>query len=183
MGNRWLMNTFLGALIAAPLALADSTTYMVNFTLNDGSILPKMGTFTYDPSLQSFSDFEVLWNGLTFDLTDSANNPNDATPPCVGAKTGAGASFALLDGACSGPHTGWLGAVGNGGAVFVFEAFPTPLEFIAIEGNVSTSASDTFANGQWTIAPVSEPSAFVPLIPLAPLALVAQRRRKLRCTF
>jgi len=84
-----------------------------------GTLLPTSGSFTYDSTADTFSDFDVTWNGVTYDLTASANSPgagSGGVPSCIGSLTGAAASFALLDGACASPgpsfSTQWAGDPG-----------------------------------------------------------------------
>lgn len=99
----------LSALLCAP-ALATSVKYDVIFS--GGSPTPT-GSFYYDPAAPAFSSFTVMWNGLAFDLTGSANNPvfnagSTLKLPLCGASTvGAALSFGILthDG-CS-PAIGW----------------------------------------------------------------------------
>ncbi len=57
-------------------AAASPITYNINFTLTSGSVLPTSGGFVYDSALSSpFSNFNIIWNGRTYDLTASANAP------------------------------------------------------------------------------------------------------------
>src|ERR1700731_2325351 len=58
----------------APGAMADSTSYTIHFI--GFQTLPTAGSVTYDSDLANpFSAFLVTWNGFTFDLTSSANDP------------------------------------------------------------------------------------------------------------
>ena len=62
------------AAICAPAAHAGTlTTYNITFT--GGSPNPTMGSFTYDSTNPQFSNYTVIWDGITFDLTSSANSP------------------------------------------------------------------------------------------------------------
>jgi hypothetical protein len=101
------ISILLLAAIGPPAAMADlldSTTYTINFT--GGPLLPTAGSFTYDPDTPNFTNFLVTWDGVPFDLTSAANDPIigiGGNPPCIGAATGAAATFLLLSGACSPP--------------------------------------------------------------------------------
>src|SRR5579862_1886908 len=88
--------TAAGVQAAAP----NRVSYDIHFTATRG-VAPKDGSFVYDSSTQSFSDFEVAWQGLVFNLTSSANSPTiDGSLPCLKGLTGGAATFALLDGKC-----------------------------------------------------------------------------------
>ena len=84
--------------LAFPLALrADTeTTYDITFTGN--GTIPASGSFTYDSTVPQFSNFIVDWDGYSFDMTASANNPYvyGGAPSCIGASTGAAAGLAVL---------------------------------------------------------------------------------------
>jgi hypothetical protein len=86
------------ALGAVPAA-ATSLYYTIDFTLTTNSPLPTSGSFWYDTSTHTFADFEVLWDGESFDFTGSANASPfySTTDPCYsGATTGSQDIFLLL---------------------------------------------------------------------------------------
>ena len=87
---------FLLALGAVP-AVATSAYYNIDFTLTSGTTLPTSGSFYYDASTSTFTGFDVLWDGVTFDLTSQANSPQNfviPTDPCYsGATNGAQVIF------------------------------------------------------------------------------------------
>ncbi len=93
---KFSLSLFMGLVVAATSATAAPVTYTINFTGN--GLLPTFGQFTYNDMAApgaAFSDFFVVWNGLTFGLTASANAPatlGDCTPPS------APATFSFLDG-------------------------------------------------------------------------------------
>lgn len=76
--------------------------YTINFTLTSGSPLPDSGSFGYDSSTSTFTGFEVVWNGDTFDLTSVANTapylPSYIGQPCIlsGSSTGPQEVFNLM---------------------------------------------------------------------------------------
>ena len=67
----FLVGVAMVASMSGP-ALATPTQYDIAFS--GGSPTPT-GSFLYDPTVPTFSDFIVTWNGLTFDLTGAANTP------------------------------------------------------------------------------------------------------------
>jgi hypothetical protein len=71
---------------AAGAAQAAPILFDIHFTNTVGSITPS-GSFTYDSTTQTFSNFVVDFDGLSFDFTTSANAP---------------ASFGLCGGSISG---------------------------------------------------------------------------------
>jgi len=86
--------------ISAPSARAQTVTYDINFTNTiptDGPS-PSSGSFEYNYLTGSFVRFTVVWDGLTFDLTSSANNPGitGGSPACIGGATGPAATLALM---------------------------------------------------------------------------------------
>ena len=98
--NRAAMRTLLitSILIAAPgtpvALLAAPVTYDITFAATQG-IAPAEGSFAYDGASQSFSNFEISWQGVGFDLTASANAPTIAgTVPCLHSLNGPAATFA-----------------------------------------------------------------------------------------
>lgn len=125
------------ALGAVP-AGATSVYYTIDFTLTQASPLPTSGSFYYDASTSTFTSFEVLWDGESFDFTASANTSlfYVTTDPCYsGAANGAQDIFLLLT-SCSSDanptyYTGppqWYGdnnlPVPSGYTAFGFETTP-----------------------------------------------------------
>jgi len=174
------------AVAGAQVVKADTTTtYNIDFNTNNGTPpAPTAGSFTYDSTTQTFSDFTVNWDGQMFDLTGGANNPDiSGTVPCLDGKTGAAASFALLDGACNPPDptffTDWTGGI-LFDSVFGFATEDGGSNSITVNSNALAESSIVpfFSGGGWTItaevAAVPEPSS---LIPITLLGLFAARKR------
>ena len=67
----FLAGAAMATAFCAP-ASAIPTQYDIAFS--GGSPTPT-GSFSYDPTVPTFADFTVMWNGLDFDLTGAANNP------------------------------------------------------------------------------------------------------------
>lgn len=98
LGILLLAELFLA--ISAPGARAQTVTYNIHFTNSipvDGPS-PTSGAFEYDYLTGSFVRFTVVWDGITFDLTSSANNPDltSGPPACIGSATGPAATLALM---------------------------------------------------------------------------------------
>jgi hypothetical protein len=70
----------------------------VFYTIDSTSGTPGFtGSFEYDTTGLDFVSFTVAWDGLTYDLTSSANSPSiGGAPTCAGGLTGAAASFFFL---------------------------------------------------------------------------------------
>lgn len=103
--SRIIILLFIAA-FGAPLVNADPMNYTIDFSAPSivaFGDLPTAGSFTYDAATQTFSDFTVTWNGITLDLTDSANDPVlPGGPACLDGATGAAATFLFLT-ACEQP--------------------------------------------------------------------------------
>jgi hypothetical protein len=143
------------------------TTYDIDFTefSGDNGPLPTEGSFTYDSTNPSFSDFTVTWDGIVFNLTSPANNPfiSSMPPSCLGGlggATGAAATFDLLAGHC--PNSLWDGLQSTSPAVGSNFSFfsQTESQMISIETVLSgdTGANELQGLGSWTISAVIPPS-------------------------
>ena len=93
--------------IGTAVTNASPITYDINFTLTQGSPNATSGTFTYDasqPTGSQFTNFIVQWDTLTFDLTSAANDPTELGTGCT-AGANSSTFFALLSGTaeCSPP--------------------------------------------------------------------------------
>lgn len=170
--------------MAAPL------NYTINFTTTAGTA-PTAGSFTYDDSTGLFSNFQVLWDVYTFDLTSSANTPvtGGGAPECQSA-TGATA-FLLLSNQCG--ASGWAATVTSAGPFpaaihwFSFFALPqpiTPPETLSIYTTVNHSGSPrlTSGSGSWTLLAEQNDTGAVPepasmtMVALAAAALLFRAR-------
>jgi len=187
MRRQLRISVLLCAAFCAPAAMADPvdlTTYTINFT--GSGLLPTAGSFTYDPDTYTFSSFLVVWDGLTFDLTNRANNPAESTPDpsCIGSLTGGAATWALLSGSCTPPASGFTTDWGadTTQSLFRFISFneATPEVYIDVAASDAPTSGDFGANGQWTLtattAAVPEPSSIPVTIALLSVALIARKR-------
>lgn len=111
--------------ILAPLLLclavhihAETVLYDINFSTGPFGFgdLPTSGSFGYDASQplgSQFTNFIVVWEGISFDLTSDANFPsfvNTDTSACFPTLGSAGVFAALsAPGNCLGVGSDWLG--------------------------------------------------------------------------
>lgn len=120
---------FLGLIIAVALparatTVVGSFTGNIAFTAAGGGIAPTSGGFTYAPDpaspfypAPSFSNFMVTWNGITFDLTGSANGPESFGGDECNLFSSTGFGFAIMTQSVSGckttPTYEWFATTGN----------------------------------------------------------------------
>jgi len=168
------------------------TNYDITFSLDGGvGVAPTSGAFTYDATTQTFSNFDVVFGGATYDLTSAANAPTINGPipgPCSGVSGGL-LAFMILDAECNtaGPFIAlWESSdQGNPAQPFVF------IDYFNIHGTENTSitgappagatSTNTDSDGGWTIsvAPaVSLPEPGALMILFANLAVMAFLARK-----
>jgi hypothetical protein len=150
-------------LIAVSLPVrASSVNYTISFTTSAGSPGPTSGSFTYDSSTGTFSNFVVAWDGYSFDLTSSANSPFDVHPSgCTGeASTGAFA-FEILSKTLtcpSAPEYFWFGQPRVGPTQgFVFEDEVSASAYDQIGTFLPATGATDSAEGSWTISAVTTP--------------------------
>ena len=125
-----LCSLFVGAVASIPApAVATPTQYEIAFS---ASAVTPAGSFFYDPEVPAFSNFTVAWDGVTFDLTASANSPvfnpgSILQEPLCGTATGAALTFAVLthSGCSPTPAMNWeVDALTTSSAIFAFD-WPT----------------------------------------------------------
>lgn len=165
-------------------ARAGAITYNINFTGTDDGL--PVGSFTYDAAVPAFTNFLVQWNGLTFDLTSSANSPFDdgATgPACLGGLTGAAAGFAWMNPGCQTFTVGWRADTTPSGnsiiASFNFVEQDSSPQIGVHQDGEDAIDNDTGARGAFTISPaettVPEPASFWVLASGLGLMLLVRR--------
>jgi|SRR5580700_387239 hypothetical protein len=183
----WIVLTAFFLSMGALSAHADTVTnYTITFTAASG-ILPTSGSFTYDSSTPKFSNFLVVWDGLSFDLTSSANTPlifGPVPPACLGGDSNAAATFQLLTN-CGDLVTGWLGKVGGSPASRIF-TFVSPTESCIFDADcISISAvtvpvgpiSEALGFGSFAVA-VSTPEPSTVALMLAGIGLLLVMRKR-----
>jgi hypothetical protein len=160
---------------AAVSATAVPVFYNINFTLDTGTITPT-ASFGYDASLATnrFSDFTFVFNGITFDLTTSAN----ALSPGAPCNEGVGTLFAEMQSLTCGIDRRWQAFTGPGvvqTTKFIDTFGTTPEATTGLGTGAVVLPGINASNGQFTISAVPEPTTL--LLTLAGGGLLAWRRR------
>jgi hypothetical protein len=77
--RRWILVMCVSACcLSAVPAFSVPIHYEISFT--GGPTIPTSGSFDYDPAIPTFSNFVVISQGITFDLTAEANSPSEILP-------------------------------------------------------------------------------------------------------
>lgn len=184
------------AALGSPVAKATTTTYDITFTLSAGGVNATAGSFTYNDSTNKFSAFNVVWDGITFDLTSSANAPSLNGTPCVtstgGVLTGGAASFALLNHLCTfgAPDltTDWFGKITSTTEFGLTTFDATNVNSITIYHSQGVAGGTAAGGGDWTLStgtpptPTPEPSAGLmmgtALMAMAALGMMRRREQQ-----
>jgi len=179
-------------------AVADTmTTYTINFTTTSG-IAPTSASYTWDVPPGSvtgyFTSFQVVWDGVTFDMTTSANEPFSGNAGLCEAY-GSSGGLAIVTETLPGPPNcffqySWDAFVrSSAGTTTVF--FNLDADNVvggnyvgtdAIQGQVNLDPSLTDSGtGTWSVTPSSLPEPdSLHLVGAGLLALgLALRRRRL----
>jgi hypothetical protein len=184
--RRLVLLSIAAAALCLP-AVKAGTLYTINFS--GGSPNPTSGSFTYDPST-GFSNFTVVWEGSTIDLTASANAPAISGTGCGGEASTPAYAFAIMSQAVTGcptaPTYGWLGVLRPSASEDFFEF--DVLSFTGLttgEDSIITSFAGpselTDTHGPWTITAVTtaapEPAgAFLSTLGMAFLGIAVARQ-------
>lgn len=174
---------FLGLVSAAASAGAAPIRYDISFTPDFGFPIPSSGSFYYDASIPVFTNFFVAWNGVTFDLTTSANTAT-LTGLCDTPGPSAADAFAFLTTpACGGGA--WLVTQSGSPFAVLRLAFKDPLsgppvgpEVMRAEVDTGVGRSRIFNNGEFSVSEsVPEPTT-VGLVLSGAVLLTWKRRRR-----
>ena len=183
--TKYALALVLGAIaVGAWPAHADTVTaYTINFTTTSGSPSPASGSFTFDSTTPQFSNFLVTWNGETFDMTLSANNPFVVGSGCAGEASTASTGFSLMSQSLTGctPTYSWFGIDAGVLLGFQFDDFANNGQVLDIIDRGPIDRYYTAASGTWSIEPVAstpEPSSII-LLGSGLMGLVGAIRRKL----
>lgn len=189
-----LFRIMFAAGIGVFASAAAPITYIINFT--GPSPLPASGSFVYDADVPAFTNFVVNWNGIAFDLTDSANSPTAEPTSCAAGVTGPAATFILMTVTPPCDVPGWTGPVWwgqyepMGFSSFQFRhvvndpIFVDPpgrlkidLLLFGLTGEVDQSL---FLEGTWSITAVPEPAAILLTMAGGSILLALGRRKAAR---
>ena len=162
---KFSLSLLMGLVGAAATASAGPILYNINFTTASG-IAPTSGSFLYDDAAANpFASFLVVWNGMSFDLTASANHPtvtNGCDPATPGTATGQDSFAALftVGTPCSGPLE-WRAIRDIPNSVFIFsdnlQNVSDPA--LTVSGQGPANSQIATANGSFSaVAAVPEPS-------------------------
>jgi hypothetical protein len=188
-GERNLFGLASLLLCGAMQVHASPVLYDIDFTaFNFMGPAPTSASFDFDASAAAgsqFSDFTVVWQGITFDLTAAANNPvarDSITSACIPSLDSAGFFAGLLNPSnCFSLSTTWdANAFPGGMASFGIETdAPSDANSLQVDVQESTtySGSGESSQGRWTITATPEPSAS-PVLLMAAVALLASKRIK-----
>jgi hypothetical protein len=158
---------------------ANPITYTIDFTgETSSSLLPTSGSFLFDSSDSTFSNFDVQWDGGVFDFTSLANDPG--FPPggdagtCLSGLSGSAAFFAFIANT-TGCNPLWS-------AEPAMASFPdSAFDFVGNSGGLDlvTEVQQSFAatgsgNGTFRVVATPEPSTMV--LSVLALALIVARR-------
>jgi len=186
---------FLLLLIASVLSLpALADNYTINFTqIAMGGVAPTSGSFTYVPGT-GFSNFVVVWSGLTFDLTSSANAPQVfGNNVCTSQGSTPTFGFIIMSQIASCPGASsivydWIGGTDPGSTTFEFDLEVNVQPGGGMDADILAALAATPTNlsaGNWTITDTStvgsvpEPASML-LLGSGVLGFAALIRRKVK---
>jgi hypothetical protein len=169
----------MGLVGVAATATAGPIPYNINFS--GGSPNPTAGSFIYDADSPLFTSFIVIWQGISFDLTSSANNAF-SFGACHTVGNDAADAFAYL----SNPTCG-SGAVNDGWTAFQgiavgFDSFQfyrgSGGDFVRFSGQTpSSQLVSILTTGTFSITATPEPSSMALLLSGGALFAWTRKRR------
>jgi hypothetical protein len=172
----WIIPILFLALGALHAHADTVVTYDINFTCTSGSscILPTSGTFTYDETDHTFSNFEVVWDGSSINLESVANAGPfvQGADSCLGSATGGAATYLLMTACPFNTYEPWLAPSGG---TFAFTESLNGTDYSSIRAG-SLSSNDTQSWGDFTLTETPEPGTFVLMLTGIGLVLVMRKR-------
>jgi hypothetical protein len=160
----WLSPILFVALGSVPARADIDFSYDIHFTCDaktPGCLLPTFGTFTYDSTTHTFTNFEVDWDGIATDLVSAANaGPSVVgSQACLNGKTGAAASFLVMTGCPFDLYEPWLA---NTGGQFAFSESTDVNNYSSFRAAIpGLPAGAPQAFGNFTLTPIPEPNALI----------------------
>lgn len=168
----------LVGLMVPGVVWADSVNYTIIFTTTAGPA-PTSGSFTYDTTSNTFSDFIVQWGGQSYDVTDSANNPGVSVPTgtgCTGEASTGAYGFQLMNEMLTGcTITSYQWSAYSSILMNFFEFTASDTTGVDVIGDPPAPIGVVEAYGTWTIEPTPEP-ATTQLLAAGLLGLLAVAR-------
>jgi hypothetical protein len=176
------ITVLMGLLGAAASATAAPILYDINFTTTSG-VAPTAGSFLYDSVTETFSGFIVDWNGVTLDLTASANSPNVGGVCDVGAAGGTGFdSFSYLSNPTCGSgnfEAGWSALSAPLLSQFAFSRNDNAsIDRIFFNGAAAGTSTFVRGAGSFAIAPAAVPEPSTIGLMFSGGLLLAWRRKQ-----
>jgi hypothetical protein len=174
---------FMGLVGAAASATASPILYTINFTTTSG-LAPTAGSFFYDSATTTFSSFIVAWNGVTLNLTASANSPIVGGVCDVGTAGGTGFdSFSYLSNPTCGSgnfESGWSALSDPLISTFSFSRNDNAsIDSIGISSAFAAGTSTRVRGaGSFAIAPAAIPEPSTIGLLLSGGVLLAWRRKQ-----
>jgi hypothetical protein len=169
-------------------ATAAPVLYDINFITTSG-IAPTAGSFVYDSAIPAFSSFTIVWNGLTFDLTSTANLPFHHNPnapfldgACNTPAADAADLFRILSGECGLEERAWYALVGGGFATYTQIGDFTYQDLGYANAYLPTlpNAVQQGGQGTYTISAVPEPASMISTMVGGILLALRGRRAPIR---
>jgi hypothetical protein len=185
----WVVALLFLAFVTPKAYADDITDYTITFT--GGPLLPTSGSFQYDSTVPSFSNFDVAWDGTTFDLTTAANLMATygvgAQPSCLDSAKGAQAAFLFLTSCPSSPGSStfflWSGttpAPAYGVFQFLYDsAYYGEEQFEAVSPE-TPGIMRAVATGSYSVSPtVVTPEPGTPALILLGIGFVLVMRKRI----
>jgi hypothetical protein len=171
----WIIVTVLIVGFGLPTARADTfTERTMNFRVTVGPVLDApTGSFVFDNTTNLFTTFEVIWDGIGFDLAACANGQGEpgGTNECFGTSNGPASFLALTS--CETTDCGWYAIVSSQttDAVFTMGSSQWLISGLSLGVDLDGSAEGTF-----TVSTFDPGTGILILTGVGLLGLMMQKR-------